>query len=148
QMREQRELLHDVADAASLGRDVHVRCAVEHGLTVEHDAAALRLHEAGDHLQRQALARPRVPVEHDDLAVGLEARGVVEAAEAQLRLELHAHRGTASPAPLARSATSTTAATTSRITAIATAPLSPSVPWSSASSIASGIVRVRPSRLP
>ena len=62
-MREQRVALEDDAQAAAVGlvvRDV---------APVEHDAAAGRFDEPGDHLQRRRLAAARWAEQRDELAL-------------------------------------------------------------------------------
>ena len=100
--------------------------------------------------QRHALARAGVPEEHDGLLVGLEGHVQREAAEALAECRRGSRARVSNSRSLrtaCRSSASRTNATTSRITDSAIAPASP---WldSKALMIASGIVCVRPSKLP
>ena len=55
-MREQAAFLEHIADAPPPGRHVDARCAVEQGLAVKHDAAAVGCEQPGDHVDQAGLA--------------------------------------------------------------------------------------------
>src|SRR6266700_5598522 len=69
----------------SLGWNRQSTRTIVERLTIEHDPASIRLHCAGDGLQRQALARARGTEEHDEPVVHRKGRVETEAIERLLK---------------------------------------------------------------
>ena len=65
-MREEREALEDIADAAALRREIHAGHGVEEHLPIRGDASLVRPHQPGQALERQALAGAGRAEEHGD----------------------------------------------------------------------------------
>jgi hypothetical protein len=76
-MREEREVLEDVADAAGAGGEVDAARGVEEGAAVDADESGVGPLQPGDGLERERLAR---------------ARRAEEDGHAGRRLELHVER--------------------------------------------------------
>src|SRR5215470_19883695 len=91
-MRQQAAFLEHVADAAPVRRDVDAACGVEQHLVVIGDAPAVRLHQAGDHVDDRGLAAARRAEQGGRAADRLELRHDREIAEPLFHLDLeHGH---------------------------------------------------------
>ena len=81
EMRKQPAFLEHIADAAAPGRHVDARRVVEQHLVVEHDAAAVRPQQAGDHVDDARLAGARRAEQDGGAAFAGELRRHREIAE-------------------------------------------------------------------
>ena len=84
-------LLEEIADPTLLRREVGPLFAVEEHAAVEHDPAAVGRHDAGDALERHALAAAGGPEQRQRFVRYLEFRLQTERAEAFFNINIQAH---------------------------------------------------------
>src|SRR5215472_4699120 len=72
EMRKQEIVLEDVAEPSALRRHVDSACTVEQRFAIDGDAAALRAHRPGQHVDQRRLARARPSEQTEDGRLGLK----------------------------------------------------------------------------
>ena len=87
----ERVLLEEIADPALLRREVDLLFAVEEHAAVQHDPAAVGRHDAGDALERHALAAAGGPEQRQRFVRYLEFRLQTERAKAFFNINIQAH---------------------------------------------------------
>ena len=116
-VRKQRILLKEVPDPPLLRGQVDARFAVKERLAVQHDAAAVRCHDPGDALERDALAAAGGAEQRHDPAGGFKLRVQGEGAQLLFNIDQKAHAAPLLPRPAARRFFFSSIFTISRITA-------------------------------
>src|SRR5947209_16391142 len=135
QVREQRVLLEDEADAALLRSQRDPARRVEPDPVAQHHAASSRTCEAGDHAKHGRLARSRGADERDR-PLDLERERQLEVAKRKRKVDAEgSHLSVTRRAALIRTSSALTASATSKLT-------------SNCAYTASGSVCVTPRRLP